>query len=565
MIFLPIVERELRVSARKKVTHWSRIGSALLALIITGCLLLIIELAPGGVFQNQGGLFLYSALSWLTFAGVCLAGIFLTADSVSEEKREGTLGLLFLTDLRGYDVILGKLLATSLQAFYAVLAVFPFLALPLLMGGVTAAQFWKAMMALLNTLFFSLAAGIFVSSVQRDAQHTMKFTFLLLAVFIGLLPMLDSMIPQFTGTFGLFTPSTAFFQASSRGSGTTSIFWTPLLVSHLIGWIFLVVAALITPKAWHEKASAEKTSLAHRWKFGSAKFRSKFRAHWLEQDPVVWLALRERWQGIFFQSLFLITLTLFVISLLKSGSSAAMALNWSFSRFIHLLIEIWIATQASRLFVDARNNGALELLLCTPLPEKEIVRGQFRALLRTFAVPVLLVALLQIAVLIAQLSPQSATTTVTRGATVVSGPNDYLIIQTISGLITFLAGTLALIWFGMWCGLTSRKPAAAALKAFAFVRLLPSLATSIAGIFFMMILGFWSARSGSSFFSGMDWLLWQSICTTALSVVINVAFIAIARRGLYLHLRAIAAGENLTALRRAGLRPESPTDSPPVI
>ena len=29
-----------------------------------------------------------------------------TADSLSAEKREGTLGLLFLTDLRGYDVVL---------------------------------------------------------------------------------------------------------------------------------------------------------------------------------------------------------------------------------------------------------------------------------------------------------------------------------------------------------------------------------------------------------------------------------------------------------------------------
>ena len=44
-----------------------------------------------------------------------LSGVWFTADCLSEEKREGTLGLLFLTDLKGYDVVLGKLVATSAE------------------------------------------------------------------------------------------------------------------------------------------------------------------------------------------------------------------------------------------------------------------------------------------------------------------------------------------------------------------------------------------------------------------------------------------------------------------
>src|SRR5688572_27689924 len=76
-------------------------------------------------------------LSWLALAYAMVAGIHATADCVSEEKREGTLGLLFLTDLKGYDVILGKLSATSLGAIYAMLAILPMISLGLLMGGVT--------------------------------------------------------------------------------------------------------------------------------------------------------------------------------------------------------------------------------------------------------------------------------------------------------------------------------------------------------------------------------------------------------------------------------------------
>ena len=44
------------------------------------------------------------------------------------------MGLIFLTDLKGYDVVLGKLAATSLNGFYGLLAVFPLLAFPLLTG-----------------------------------------------------------------------------------------------------------------------------------------------------------------------------------------------------------------------------------------------------------------------------------------------------------------------------------------------------------------------------------------------------------------------------------------------
>ena len=74
-------------------------------------------------FTNQSfgipiGQVLFSMLKWLCFAFACASGIFLTADCLSDEKRDGTLGLLFLTDLRGYDVVTGKIMATSLRSAY---------------------------------------------------------------------------------------------------------------------------------------------------------------------------------------------------------------------------------------------------------------------------------------------------------------------------------------------------------------------------------------------------------------------------------------------------------------
>src|SRR6185369_11363920 len=80
---------------------------------------------------------IFGALTGTAVLYAFVAGMRDTADCLSWEKREGTLGLLFLTDLKGYDVVLGKLAAHSLNAFYSVVAVLPMLAIPLLMGGIT--------------------------------------------------------------------------------------------------------------------------------------------------------------------------------------------------------------------------------------------------------------------------------------------------------------------------------------------------------------------------------------------------------------------------------------------
>src|SRR5208337_4451614 len=102
---------------------------------------------------SMGGAMVFNSLVWLCF----LACLFLaanTVDCISEEKREGTLGFLFLTDLKGYDIALGKLFSSSLLSFYLLLGVFPVVALSMLLGGVTVREFWQVALALLNVFFF---------------------------------------------------------------------------------------------------------------------------------------------------------------------------------------------------------------------------------------------------------------------------------------------------------------------------------------------------------------------------------------------------------------------------
>src|SRR3989454_10230113 len=141
MTFLPVVDRVLRVAARRRGTYWTRLLFAVVCAGIVGLALVFAGAMQGGTSGIGSGLFHFLSLIALGFSA--FAGVFLTADCLSEEKREGTLGLLFLTDLKGYDVVLGKLLARSLNAGYGLIAMFPVLATTLTMGGVTASEFWR--------------------------------------------------------------------------------------------------------------------------------------------------------------------------------------------------------------------------------------------------------------------------------------------------------------------------------------------------------------------------------------------------------------------------------------
>ena len=111
---------------------------------------------------------MFAALTTLAFAYGLLTGPFLTADSISSEKREGSLGLLFLADVRSVDVVLGKWLASSLTGLYGLLAALPSLGIPLLLGGVTPGEYARVALAVVNAMFFALAAGLMVSALSRD-------------------------------------------------------------------------------------------------------------------------------------------------------------------------------------------------------------------------------------------------------------------------------------------------------------------------------------------------------------------------------------------------------------
>jgi ABC-type transport system involved in multi-copper enzyme maturation permease subunit len=458
MTFLPIVERELRVRARQKATFRVRMGAAVVA-----CLVLFFFLfATGAMFSpSRTGQGAFWILSVLAFIWCLLEGPRNTADALSEEKREGTLGLLFLTDLKGYDVVLGKLLATSLNSFYGVLAILPPLGVPLLLGGVTAGEFWRMVLLLIVTLLFSLTASLLISSASRDERRAW-FCAALLVGFLAAVPPLFRWVPlPSTVLLGALSPTPALYSLQDAVfDRRPESYWYSVMGVHGLSWAFLVAACLVLPLSWQDKP----TQKANReLKVGNRLRREVDRRRSMHLNPVVWMLTRGKradWYVWAVIASVAVPATIIAATWKSAGVLfipfiiAAVALNF--------LLAVWVAAKACFMISDARTSGALDLLMTTPISPVQVINGHMEALKRQFIAPFVALSVAEVGI-VALLDINTA------------GELALAVVLTMVAAGLMGAQLMAVAWFGLWTGLTSKKSAHAVAKTILWVLVGPML------------------------------------------------------------------------------------------
>ena len=400
MIFLPIIERELRVAARRGGTYWSRFQSALAALAPTGFLLA--GPVPFPSLAQQGAQ-MFQILSFLAFLYAMLAAVRLTADCLSAEKREGTLGFLFLTDLKPIDVVFGKLAATSCNALYGLLALLPVLAIPVLLGGVTLADMLRLALVLLNSLFFALSLAMFISALCWQEKKAVGMTTLLLFAFGAGLPLAGSIVTEIDGSPGLASvlsmasPGFACALVPERAYGAApGAFWFSTAMTHALGWIFLALTCRVLPRVWQDRPAEGRHWRWREWcrraLMGRPSARNEFRRRLLALNPIYWLASRER-RTIWYPWILLASVAIIGAwscwGLQVRGVEFWPLIFFSFS--LNWFFKHWLTNAACYAFSTDRDKGALELLLCTPQTVPDVLRGHWLALRRHFLAPVLTV------------------------------------------------------------------------------------------------------------------------------------------------------------------------------
>src|ERR1043166_3800437 len=117
----PVILRELRAGSRRWTTYWLRLLAAF-AVVLT---ILLWLSGSGAILARQPGREVFMQMHWVIFAAIWIIVPLLTADCLSREKREGTLGLLFLTDLRAWSIVFAKVAAAGLLALTLWLSAIP--------------------------------------------------------------------------------------------------------------------------------------------------------------------------------------------------------------------------------------------------------------------------------------------------------------------------------------------------------------------------------------------------------------------------------------------------------
>ena len=164
MTLLPLLQRELGAQARQPSTHWVRVAAVAALILVFGFVMSVGESSAAELGRK-----LFGALDLLAYYLIWILVPLLAADCLSHEKREGTLGLLFLTPLRAWEVATAKAAVHWLRGLSVFIAGVPILMMSFLLGGVTIRDVTATLLVLFGTFLLAAASGLLASSICRHS------------------------------------------------------------------------------------------------------------------------------------------------------------------------------------------------------------------------------------------------------------------------------------------------------------------------------------------------------------------------------------------------------------
>jgi ABC-type Na+ efflux pump permease subunit len=401
----PVLQRELREGARRRVNHRLRFLSA-----GVGTLVLWIIAANAQKSAAQLGGWLFCGLHTLLLGLIFLIVPALTADCIAREKREGTLGLLFLTPLSAGGIVAGKALAQALRALTLWVAVLPILAIPFMTGGITWFDACIALSLEFCTTVLCLAAGLLASSLARERNTAFLLAFLFATTFLLLFSQLFAFIligtwrgfasanpngmpwwrwqlatmPLFSGL--LDVRGFAGWSSIASFSGVLSRIWVCLCgaslpVVLLIFYVAARFAARRIQRSWQDKIpSPRRESLLRLYcaPLSGRRFRRKMQRT-LDWNPIAWLQ-QYSWKARLSKWGLCLVFLMIEWAALQAPDGTV-----SLIRVPLLLALAGIYTFVGvNSFLEEKRSGALELILVTPITVNKLIFGRTWGLWKQF-------------------------------------------------------------------------------------------------------------------------------------------------------------------------------------
>jgi ABC-type transport system involved in multi-copper enzyme maturation permease subunit len=441
--------RELRAESRRASNYWLRVFGAGAMVLVLGLILSDPSIKPA-----ECGSRLFYGLNAVCFTAIWLLAPLSMSDCLSRERREGTLGLLFLTSLRPSAIVGGKSLIHGWRSITIIFAMIPLLLFPILLGGVTGYDIAMALVIDASAFALALGAGLLASVCVKDGSRVLLATELLSVLFAIL--FLQSHYRGFVGihsemghfkTMGAvstwsvsqmtdwylrgrspvekliesFTLNTGFSQRNEyrywrmmEFDLNWSAIWTQKNPAFRQAWFRYAIKTLIgswlafgaifwlaswrLARSWRDQPETAR-QIKLRKCFCSPRFLKKFfrgkMTRSMNRNPVGWLQ-QCAWQARAMRwgwCLGLVVAECFIVT------DPQLAYIWIGQYWMAELLLLALAFVAAGSFRQERETGVLELLLVTPLREFQVIMGRLRGIWAQFfpAASVFLVAWLYLA------------------------------------------------------------------------------------------------------------------------------------------------------------------------
>lgn len=337
------------------------------------------------------------------------------ASAVAQEKDRRTFVLLLLTDLRSYEIVLGKLLGSLLQIAVLIMSMVPVLCLIMLLGGVAPFQVAQATLILAATCLAAGALGNLIALWRDKTFQSLALTVLFLVLYLCLVQGLSA-VPAFQVAGLPFRPARwqswmGPFQALQSvlephaQAGPLAPAYGFTVVMFLIS-VLMAGWGTLRLRVWNpsgepimQREQPEEEQEKDRTRAHAAP--GPVRAVWA--NPIIWREIRTRAYG---RRPLLVKLAYFVVlALVCYYALAPLWISSSQQRAdfvaaaglvpVAILSLLLIAAQAVTAITSERDTGALDLLLVTDLTPQEFIFGKLGGILyntKEYLLPPLILA-----------------------------------------------------------------------------------------------------------------------------------------------------------------------------
>jgi ABC-type Na+ efflux pump permease subunit len=337
-------------------------------------------------------LLLFQLLTYVQLTLFLFFAALSAASAITQEKDRRTFILLLLTDLRNYEIVLGKLFGSLLQILIFLLAAVPLLALTLLLGGIAPAQVAEALVVLAGTAVAAGSLGGLVALWRDKTFQALALTVLFIVLYLCLVRGLTVLT-----AWGV--PASAVESWQERLEpllALQSVFEPPaaavaaLPAAYAFGLAMLVLAVLLNGwailrlRVWNPSGEP----IIQREQIDDEDIKDRARAHaapgavrkvWA--NPILWREIMTRAYGrrpLLVKVAYFIVLALvcyYALAPLLAGRPREWDAAWGLVP-VGILSLLLVSAQAVTAVTGERDLGALDLLLVTDLSPQEFIFGK---------------------------------------------------------------------------------------------------------------------------------------------------------------------------------------------